>query len=31
VLDLVVDTTNMTREEVRDTILKAYKEWIGED
>lgn len=28
--DLVVDTTNMTREEVRDAILEAYKKWIGE-
>ena len=29
--DLVVDTTNMTREEVRDKILEEYKKWIGED
>ena len=26
--DLVVDTTHMTREEVRDTILEAYKKWL---
>ncbi len=29
--DLVVDTTNLTREEVRDTILREYKKWIGEN
>ena len=29
--DLVVDTTNMTREEVKNTILDAYKKWIGEE
>ena len=28
--DLVVDTTNMTREEVKDKILEEYKKWIGE-
>ncbi len=28
--DLVVDTTNMTREEVRDTILEAYRKWLEE-
>ncbi|MBR3280521.1 MAG: (d)CMP kinase [Clostridia bacterium] len=28
--DLVVDTTNMTREEVKDKILEEYKNWIGE-
>ena len=27
--DLVIDTTNMTREEVRDTILNSYKEWLN--
>jgi cytidylate kinase len=28
--DLVVDTTNMTREQVRDTILEAYRKWLEE-
>ncbi len=28
--DLVVDTTNMTREEVKDAILKEYKRWLEE-
>jgi cytidylate kinase len=28
--DLVVDTTNMTREEVKNKILEEYKKWIGE-
>ena len=28
--DLVVDTTNMTREEVKDKILQEYKKWLGE-
>ena len=29
--DLVVDTTYMTREEVRDKILEEYKKWLNED
>jgi len=29
--DLVVDTTNMTREEVKDTILKAYRNWLEKE
>ena len=29
--DLVIDTTNMTREEIRDRILVEYKKWIGEN
>ncbi len=28
--DLVVDTTNMTREEVKNKILEEYKKWLGE-
>lgn len=28
--DLVVDTTNMTREEVKDKILSEYYKWIDE-
>ena len=27
--DLVVDTTNMTREDVKDVILKEFKRWIN--
>lgn len=28
--DLVVDTTNMTREEVKNKILEEYLKWLGE-
>ena len=28
--DLVVDTTNMTREEVKDRIITEYKKWLSE-
>ena len=28
--DLVVDTTNMTREEVKDCILENYEKWLEE-
>ena len=28
--DLIVDTTNMTREEVKDAILTAYRKWLEE-
>ncbi len=28
--DLVVDTTSMTREEVKETILREYKKWLEE-
>ncbi len=29
--DLVVDTTNMTREEVKEKILEEYQKWLDEE
>ncbi len=28
--DLVIDTTNMTREEAKDKVIEEYKKWIEE-